>query len=406
MNEVCVDFRTQKRTRLAILTTHPIPYQAPWFRALADHPALDLEVLFCQQVTPADHVQAGFGVGFQWDRPMLDGYRYQFLRNRARRPSVLTFSGLDTPDIGRLIAGEKFGAVIVNGWHYKSAWQAIQACWRTRTPLLVRGDSHLYAPRSLLRRTIRRLLYRWFVPRCDACLAAGKWSAEYFTSYGARADRVFVVPHTIAADWFVGESDRLSRARPELRSELGLEQDAVVFLFVGKFIERKRPYNFIKAVSMASRKSVRAQGRMVGDGPMRADCETLAKQSGAPIVFAGFLNQSQLVRAYVAADVLVLPSVDESWGLVVDEAMACQRPCIVSDEVGCGPDLIVPRVTGDIFPKGDVEALASLLVSYVQEGARLPAMGQAARRQSGGHSIRAAVQGVLDALGVVRSRNL
>ena len=117
--------------KIAVIATHPIQYQAPWFRALAERPEVDLEVLYCHRATPQDQAGAGFDVEFDWDVSLLDGYEHRFLRNVARKPSLNGFAGLDTPELSDIVRTENFDAVIVNGWNYKSAWQAMRACWRT-----------------------------------------------------------------------------------------------------------------------------------------------------------------------------------------------------------------------------------------------------------------------------------
>jgi glycosyltransferase involved in cell wall biosynthesis len=179
----------------------------------------------------------------------------------------------------------------------------------------------------------------------------------------------------------------------------------VVFLFAGKFIEKKRPLDFVRALAEADRRGAAVAGLMVGDGPLRADCEAAASEMGAPIRFAGFLNQSQMVSAYAAADVLVLPSDGrETWGLVVNEAMACGRPAIVSDAVGCGPDLVLAGRTGDRFPLGDIGALAELLVTYAGRPEMARAMAQAARERLVEFSLQAAVDGIVRAMAAIGGR--
>lgn len=108
---------------LAILTTHPIQYHAAWFRRLAAQPEFSVEVFYCHNATAREHADAGFGVEFDWDVSLLDGYPHRFLRNVARQPGIAGFGGLDTPEIKDIIARERFDAVMINGWHYKSAWR-------------------------------------------------------------------------------------------------------------------------------------------------------------------------------------------------------------------------------------------------------------------------------------------
>jgi glycosyltransferase involved in cell wall biosynthesis len=200
-------------------------------------------------------------------------------------------------------------------------------------------------------------------------------------------------------DFFRSEAERLKPMRNELRKQWGLEDDTIVFVFSGKFIEKKRPLDFVRAVLLAAQRSSRIQGLMVGDGPLRMACQELAKNHNAPVRFAGFLNQSRIPSAYAACDALVLPSDGgETWGLVVNEAMACGLPAIVSDRVGCGPDLIVKEKTGFIFPMSDVEVLASQIVQMADDPTGLNEMGVQASRMIENYSPPVAVDDVVQCL--------
>lgn len=385
--------------RLAILSTHPIQYHAVWFRALAARTDLNIHVYYCHRASPQEHSRAGFNVEFAWDIPLLDGYEHSFLRNLSKRAGHGHFDGFDTPEIKEIIKHGEYDAVLVNGWHYKSAWQAICACWKSRVKVMVRGDSHLHTPRGITTRAIKWFTYRRFIPRFDACLAVGQWSRQYFLHYGARPEHIFFVPHAIDNNRFQIEAEHLEPLRPQLRAEKGLGENAIVFMFSGKFITKKRPMDFVCGIERAMRRNPRIQGLMVGDGPLRTRCEELAREQNSPVRFTGFLNQSQITRAYVASDALVLPSDGgETWGLVVNEAMACARPCIVSDRVGCGPDLIIPEGTGAIFPLGDIDALANSMVEFAARPEYRVSMGIEARTRLKSYSVETAVNGVIESL--------
>jgi glycosyltransferase involved in cell wall biosynthesis len=366
---------------------------------MAAHLGLDLHVYYCHQATRREQAGAGFGVEFDWDVPLLEGYRYTFLKNVADLPGHGRFGGFDTPEIKGIIRRREHDAVLVNGWHYKSAWQAIWACWKSKVKVMVRGDSHLHTPRGIMKRAVKSFTYRCFIPRFDACLAAGRWSQEYFLHYGARPERIFLVPHAIDSKRFQIEAKCLEPLRSELRKEKNLDENAMVFMFSGKFIPKKRPMDFIYAIERAFRRNPSVQGLMVGDGPLRVGCEDLVRERSIPIRFTGFLNQSQITRAYIASDALVLPSDGgETWGLVVNEAMACARPCIVSDRVGCGPDLIIPQETGSIFPLGNVEALANSMLELARSPERMISMGIDARNRLMNYSVETAVDGIIESL--------
>jgi glycosyltransferase involved in cell wall biosynthesis len=385
--------------RLAILTTHPIQYHAEWFRAMAARSDLAIHVYYCHRATPEEHSRAGFGVEFDWDISLLDGYPHSFLKNVARRPGNGTFAGFDTPEVKEVVRSRRYDAVLVNGWHYKSAWQTIYACWKSGVKVMVRSDSHLHTERSTIKRAVKWLTYPRFISRFDACLAVGKWSRDYFLHYGARPQRVFMVPHAIDDRRFKIEAECLEARRSELRKEDRLSENAIVLMFSGKFISKKRPMDFVWAIEQAVRRNPQIRGLMVGDGPLRTACEDFVRERGLPIRFTGFLNQSQIIRAYVVSDALVLPSDGgETWGLVVNEAMACARPCIVSDRVGCGPDLVIPQQTGFIFPLGEVGALADSMVHLSMNPKSLTLMGSNARTLLKNYSVEKAVDGVIESL--------
>lgn len=387
--------------RLGIITTHPIQYHGAWFRRLASEPGLSINVFYCHNATAKEQANAGFGVEFDWDVSLLEGYPNRFLRNVAKQPGIAGFRGLDTPDIKDIIAREGFDVVMINGWHYKSAWQTMRACWKTGTPVMVRSDSHLHTERTGLKRAAKWPFYRWFISKLDACLPVGKWSSDYFLHYGASPERIFIVPHGLDTEYFVNESKRLAPQRTTIRGEWDLDEMSVVFLFAGKFIENKRPMDFVRAIAEAKLKEQRVEGLMVGDGPLRAAIEGLVREENLPIRFAGFLNQSQIARAYVAADALVLPSNGETWGLVVNEAMACGVPCFVSDKVGCGPDMIKTGETGATFPLGDTKVLGQMLAELAANKERVSWMSERASEKAQQYTLEVAVDRTIQAVEAV-----
>lgn len=380
--------------RLGVLATHPIQYHAPLYRALARR--LDLEVYFAHQQTAQGQAKAGFGVAFEWDVPLLDGYSHQFLENEAKSPDVSTFWGCSTPAIADIIAREDFDAFLVTGWYNRSFWQAMRACWKTDTPLFIRGDSQLATPRSLPFRLAKEGFYRSFIPRFSAYLVVGERAREYYLYYGASPERMFFVPHFVDNAWF---QERAAEEDPRaLRRELGVSRETRLLLFVGKFIPKKRPEDLVRATQLLNERGHEVQAVLVGSGEQEERLRAVAQDAGVPVHFAGFKNQSELPRYYVGADLLVLPSDGgETWGLVVNEAMACGLPAVVSDAVGCAPDLIDAGDTGEVFPMGDIEALADALERALQL-AGSPRVTQALDAKMAVYSLDTAVEGIVEAL--------
>jgi glycosyltransferase involved in cell wall biosynthesis len=380
--------------RLGILSSHPIQYQAPWFRELAK--VLDLQVYFAHQTTASEQAQAGFGVGFDWDVDLLTGYAHRFLPNTSRHPGVNHFGGCDTPQIGEAIRGGGFDAFVVTGWYLKSYWQAIRACRGARVPVLVRGDSHLLTPRSWLKRSLKQMVYRRLLRQFDGFLVVGQRHRDYLLHYGAEAGRMFPAPHFVDNRWFAERAAAALAARGEIRRTWGARDETVVVLFVGKLMRLKRPGDILQAMARLPNGS--AVAIFVGSGELGAELELEAKRLGVAVQFEGFKNQSELPRYYAAADVLVLASESETWGLVVNEAMACGLPAIVSEAVGCSPDLIEEGITGFTFPVGDTTALAERIRKLSLLRARGHPFQEAVRKKIEDYSVESAVAGTVAAV--------
>lgn len=328
--------------RVALLATHPIQYQIPWFCRLALLPELDIKVFF-GTIPDATQQGVGFDVRFQWDIPMLEGYAWATLENVSSRPSLSRFTGCNTPGIYDTLRGWRPNVVILTGWHSLMMVQAAWACMRLRIPTIVRGESNALRPRPVLKRAGHRLLMKTF----GHFLAIGEANRNFYIQAGVSPDRIFDSPYFVDNERFLTISAELRSKRAELRAKWQIPEGACCFLFAGKMAPKKRPRDLLRATAKARNQGAPIHLLMVGAGVLLDEAKVLAEQESLPVTFAGFLNQSEMPKAYVAADCLVLPSDSgETWGLVVNEAMACGIPAIVSDQVGCGSDLIVDKETG------------------------------------------------------------
>ena len=209
---------------------------------------------------------------------------------------------------------------------------------------------------------------------------------------------MFDAPHFVDNDWFAARAQAERGNRAQVRSSWDTEDSTLVVLFVGKFQPIKRPTDILRALAELRRSGVQALAVFVGAGALEQSLRAEAMALGVAARFEGFKNQSELPRYYVASDVLVLPSESETWGLVVNEAMACGIPAIVSDAVGCAPDLIDEGETGFTFSVGE----------YVQLAQRLETLAELKEREHDFHSdlasklrdysVDAAVRGTLNAI--------
>ena len=275
--------------------------------------------------------------------PLLDGYRHRWLRNVAESPSLATFAGCDTPEIGERLAEGDFDAVLVLGWNHKCFLQAIGAAWKLGMPVFVRGDSQLPKSPKRLKAAVKWLPYRLLLPRVSAHLFVGMRNRAYLEHYGVPERRLFFTPHAVDNERFAraATAARDSGETAAIRSALGIPPDAFVVAYAGKLLERKRVDLLIEAVHRIQQREAGTSFRLavIGDGPLADSLAELARAREVPVAWAGFRNQSELPASYAALDGLVLPSDSEkeTWGLVVNEAAACGVPSVVSDCVGCAP---------------------------------------------------------------------
>lgn len=380
--------------KLRIVSTHPIQYQVPWFRKLATLPDLDFKVYY--GLLPNDAQQGvGFDVPFQWDIPLLDGYEYTVLPNERRTPNLKGFFASSTPDIYERLAQDRAEAVIITGWNALPLIQAWRACERLKIPKIMRGESNALKPRSLF----HRLAHGNFLRRFDAFLAIGKSNRDFYLQNGILPERIFDCPYFVDNERFKKQAEAERPFRQRFRTAWGTPESSVCFLFVGKLQPKKRIFDLVKAVAIAMKVNQRVHLLVVGTGGQMDEAKQMVTAAHLPVSFAGFLNQTEITRAYVAADCLVLPSdYGETWGLVVNEAMACGLPAIVSDRVGCGPDLIKDGITGAIFPFGDVQALAQKIIELCAVPQKLLPMGNAVGQLIARYSVENATKTTIAAL--------
>lgn len=363
-----------RQVRLAIFTSHPIQYQAPWFRALAKSSGLELKVFF-SYMPNADQQGAGFGRAFEWDVPLLEGYCWETLQAYSFDWGPKALKGVSR---GLVKAIRSFGpdAALVLGWHHPSLFQTIATCRLLHIPIVLRGESNGLRRRARYKRTAHRLLFS----QCTAFLAIGLRNADLYKSSGVAPNKIVTAPYFVDNDWFL-QQDKLHRpSRGAIREAFGIPPKSICFCFVGKLESKKRVLDFISALRIACSKREDISALIVGSGILEDAAKKEAERAGLPVTFAGFLNQSKISEAYVASDAIVLPSdYGETWGLVVNEAMVSWLPALVSDRAGCAHDLVIEGQTGFVFPFGDVEALAERMLELAADRNRLHEMGERAR---------------------------
>jgi glycosyltransferase involved in cell wall biosynthesis len=362
------------KKKLAIITSHPIQYNAPVFKLLTERGLIECRVFYSWGKSAIENkYDPGFGKIVKWDIPLLDGYAYEFLENVSRHQGSDHFRGIINPDIVERINAYDPDAILVFGWAFQSHLKVLRHFGKKKT-IIFRGDSTLLDKTTFLRREARLLFLKWVYTHIDYALYVGSNNYRYFKKMGVKQDRLLYAPHAIDNNRFSGSGDEYEQRAIDLRKEMGIDPHEIVFLYAGK-LEDKKDVRLLLQTFMQFELYNRAQLVIVGNGGIEKDLKVLYKRIPG-IHFKDFQNQSMMPVIYRLADVYVLPSKGpgDTWGLAVNEAMACGRAVLVSDKCGCAVDLVEEGYNGFTFVSGnmdDLRAKLNILIELGKEGLRV-----------------------------------
>jgi glycosyltransferase involved in cell wall biosynthesis len=393
------------RRRIVILASHVIQYSSPLFKRMAQDPRLDLQIAYCTLQGATSSVDPEFGVKVKWDTSVLDGYPWVHLPNRSPVPGLGRFFGLFNPGMWGLIRKSHFDAAILPGYFYFTAWIAIAAAKWSGTPIIFLTDSHSlrsWNAQSPWKLRFKKWLVRHIFSLGNAIMVSSSGGVEYMKSLGFSSERVFLVPTAVDNDWWAEQASKVDRAA--VRDIWKIPQDATAAVFCAKLQRWKGPMDLLEAFAQANFPN--SYLVYAGDGPEKGNLERRAAALGLAdrVKFLGFVNQSQLPSTYCASDFLVLPSLFEPFGLVVNEAMLCGLPVVVSDRVGAKFDLVRPEENGYVFPAGNVEALAAILQQIMSDPGKRARMSIEARRRMKTWSPSEYVDSIVRAVNIIAEK--
>ncbi len=354
-----------KPFRLAIVVSHPIQYCVPLYRSLAKRDDLEIRVFFTWHAATGVEFDPGFEREFRWDIPLTEGYECELVPNRSRNPGTHHFWGLRNPELMRRVMDWRPDAVQITGYAYASHLNAIRNFHRRGVPVLFRGDSHLLSQqRHGLRWQLKRLLLNKVYSHVDGFLYVGKHNYDYYRAFGVPHSKLFYCTHSIEVERFSEPNEELEAKARVWRRQLGIPDGARVLLYAGKFDPIKQPIKLMTAVSRMHSNLVLL---MVGNGKLEQEVRQLASKMPSKFRILPFQNQSVMPIVYRLADVFTLPSASETWGLAVNEALASGRRVLISDKVGCAPEVVTPSGDGGVFAWNDWDDFERKLKSVLSE---------------------------------------
>jgi glycosyltransferase involved in cell wall biosynthesis len=383
--------------RLTIVASHVIQYQAPFFRLLAADPDVDLTVLYCSRHGAETYRDEDMATTLRWDVDLLSGYRHRFLLNLARDPNRGFLRHINPGIVPALLLARPDAVIFMTGWGSLTALLGIATCRAARIPFFLYGDSSFPAAANTLRRRIHAGLLRTIFGLTTGFMVSGALNADYYAHYGADRSRFFLLPWAVENERFEEAGRFAPGERDARRAARGIASGAMLIVFSAKVVERKDPKTLLRAFEMMRHRD-RAELLFVGDGALRPELERYARDRALRVHFAGFVNQRELPKEYGMSDVFVLPSLVEPRGAVINEAMACGLPVIVTDRCGSIGDIVQDGDNAFIYPAGDAAALASRLDALAADRDLRLKMAQRSRDIIGDWTFARGVAGVKDAL--------
>lgn len=357
------------------MTTHPIQYNAPLYALLTARGCVTCKVFYTWGEEVLTHkYDPGFNKNIEWDIPLLKGYDYCFVKNVSVNPGSHYFKGIDNPTLIDEIENWNADAVLIYGWRFKSHLRAMRY-FHKNIPVYFRGDSTLLNKINPFKKLVRRLFLKWIYSKVDKALYVGIHNKNYYLKFGMKEDQLIFAPHSIDNDRFSSHEADHQIAVNTWKTELNIKPEDIGFLYAGKLDNNKNAELLLQAFSQLPQENIFLI--ITGNG----DLEDQLKNSYASfhnIHFFPFQNQSLMPVVYRLADVFVLPSKSETWGLTINEAMACSRAILVSDVCGASIDLVNVD-NGHTFKSGSLEDLKKKMAYLIQNKKELQQMGAKSR---------------------------
>lgn len=355
--------------KLAIVTTHPIQYFAPIFKLLNAEEEIAVKVFYTYEKVE-EVFDEGFGKKFKWDIPLLDGYDYTFVSNNGNTKK--DFWSVKNPTLIKEIEDWGATAVLVYGWNFFSHLKAIKY-FKGKITVLFRGDSTLLNQQAGVKSLVRKMFLSWIYASVDYALYVGSENKEYYKFCGMKDKQLIFAPHSIDNDRFNNLSKENADFIETTKKNLGINPSDIVLIYCAKFQAVKNPFLLIDAFKKVENLQVKLI--MVGNGELENELK-LKAANDKRILFLPFQNQSFMPAVYRLGDLFVLSSISETWGLAVNEAMACKLAILVSNKCGCAIDLVKPEKNGEIFISNNEDDLVNKINLLVKDKLALKQMGQ------------------------------
>ncbi len=358
--------------RLAIITSHPIQYNAPLFALLSSRKYITVKVFYTWgKAVLKNKFDPGFGKDIKWDIPLLEGYEHIFVNNTSTQQGSHHFRGIINPSLNREVEKWNPDAILIFGWAFVSHLKCIRY-FHKKIPVLFRGDSTILRKQSGVKSFLRSNFLKWVYRHIDYALFTGIQNRLYFKKYGLQDRQLIYAPHAIDNRRFADLSGNFEKNSIIWRKKLSINPDELIILYAGKLEAIKSPGLIIELAKKIDSTEVRYI--IVGNGPLESSLKE-AVVGSKQFIFIDFQNQLNMPVVYRLCDLFILSSQSETWGLSINEAMVCGRGVLVRDTCGCAVDLVINDKNGYVFAASNLDDLVVKLKPLIKNKQLLKSMG-------------------------------
>lgn len=324
--------------KIMILASFPAPYRINVFKGLAER--YDVDVFF--QTDKDQNRSKNYFVG-------KETFKYYVLEQK------------EDYNVFKACAKKikEYDLVLAYDWYLKNALKIQQKCIRYRIPYIVNCDGALLLKKRKLINIPKDLVKRYFIRNASLCFASGNHAAEYFMHYGANESKICYHPFTSLYEEEILKEPLSEIEKAKYKKKLGVDKRKMV-LTIGQFIHRKGFDVLLEAWNKELDENYSLV--IVGGGEEENQYrQYIANHNLKNIRLVGFKQKEEIFEYYKAADLFVLPTREDIWGLVVNEAMAMGLPVISTGMCVAAAELIEDGVNGYIVPVNDSKELAEAM---------------------------------------------
>ena len=372
--------------KLVILTEIIAPYRIPVLNALARRAEIEVEVIFLSENDPSLREWKVYKDEIKFNYRVLPSWR-----QRLGRYNVLINRGVNSA-----LSDLKPNVILCGGYNYLASWSTARWAGSHRVPLLLWSESTAWDRRRGY--PLVEFMKKRFLKLCAAFVVPGRSSFEYLTHLGIAPQRIFTAPNAVDTTLFSNLAETARRNESQVRSRYHLPSR--YFLYVGRLVKDKGVFDLIEAYAQLEGE-IRSNVGLVFAGTgsdSRKLVERAARISPGVIQFSGFVHREELPKIYAFADALIFPTHSDPWGLVVNEAMACDVPVILTNVAGCASDLVQDGENGFVIPPRDVAQLAGAMARVAEDSAIRSEMGRMSGERIEANSPDAWADGMLEAV--------